>query len=441
MSFVKNLSQYNQGQSQFKPPSSPDASQQVKIPDHPAAESDDEEDEMGDADECCEVNIPVAKFKSNNIKRRGTNAVESESPEEDEDQQTPMKQINIVNHCICGNLCTGANTSCSKCLGLDSLHLEGEIWKKQKKASTLKSYWFVLLGRELYSYKSQGDSKHKEMRALSGVYIKDEPQEFDDSGVVLYPFMLIFPNKRRIYYFYKSEEKARWMNAIKQVIGYSNLYDFYECGEVLGKGKYGVVKKAIHKRTRQDVAVKIVKKRDLNLKDLELLKREIEVIKVLQHPSIIRFYDIFEDQDYIQIVMELLMGGDLFSYLHQRKFIVSEARARVIAHQIATAVYFMHSFGVAHRDLKPENILMMSKEEDSEIKLVDFGLTKTFGPGETCKEPYGTLCYVAPEILMQKPYDKAVDCWSLGVIIYMLLGRHLPFDSQDDKEIGQKTIL
>ena len=87
----------------------------------------------------------------------------------------------------------------------------------------------------------------------------------------------------------------------------------------------------------------------------------------------------------------------------------------------------MHSFGIAHRDLKPENILMISKEEDSEIKLVDFGLTKTFGPGETCKEPYGTLCYVAPEILLQKPYDKAVDCWSLGIIIYEMAHLSPPF--------------
>lgn len=99
--------------------------------------------------------------------------------------------------------------------------------------------------------------------------------------------------------------------------------------------------------------------------------------------------------------MELLRGGDFFTYLHDRKFIISEARARTIAHEIATAIYFMHSFGIAHRDLKPENILMVNKEEDSEIKLVDFGLTKTFGPGEKSIEPYGTLCYVAPEILMQ----------------------------------------
>ena len=160
---------------------------------------------MGDADECCEVNVPIAKFRSNNIKKKGGNQdSKSDSSEDPELAEPVMSMLSIVNHCICGNLTTGANTTCSRCLGLESLHLEGEIWKKQKKASTLKSYWFVLLGRELYSYRSQGDSKHKEMRALSGVYIKDEPDELDDNGTVIYPFMLIFPNKLRVYYFYKS---------------------------------------------------------------------------------------------------------------------------------------------------------------------------------------------------------------------------------------------
>lgn len=82
----------------------------------------------------------------------------------------------------------------------------------------------------------------------------------------------------------------------------------------------------------------------------------------------------------------------------------------------------------------------MDTTDDAEIKLVDFGLSKTFGPGEKCTEPYGTICYVAPEILLHYPYDKKVDCWSLGIILYLLLSQHLPFDSFDDKEIGRKTI-
>ena len=98
--------------------------------------------------------------------------------------------------------------------------------------------------------------------------------------------------------------------------------------------------------------------------------------------------------------MEYLSGGDFFAFLEKRKFRITEDTARKISHQLATAIYYLHSFGIAHRDLKPENILMVNGNDDSEIKLVDFGLSKTFGPGESCKEPFGTLCYVAPEILL-----------------------------------------
>jgi serine/threonine protein kinase len=117
------------------------------------------------------------------------------------------------------------------------------------------------------------------MQSLVGVHIKNEREE-TENGQVLYPFMLIFPNKRRIYYLKSEEEKQFWLEAIKKVIGYADLYDFYEFGDVLGQGKYGLVKKGIHKKTKKEVAIKIVKKKELNLKDKEMLKRETEVLKV-----------------------------------------------------------------------------------------------------------------------------------------------------------------
>lgn len=100
----------------------------------------------------------------------------------------------------------------------------------------------------------------------------------------------------------------------------------------MGKGKYGLVKRALHKKSSREVAVKIVKKKELSLKDIELLKREIEVLKVCQHPNIIRFYDVFENSDYIYIVMEYLKGGDFFNYLESRNFKITEDRAKIIAH-------------------------------------------------------------------------------------------------------------
>lgn len=118
------------------------------------------------------------------------------------------------------------------------------------------------------------------MQSLAGVYLKDEAEEVVDENLTLYPFMLIFPNKRRLYYLSSQEEKEKWIDAIKKVIGYASLTDFYDLKENLGKGKYGLVKRGIHKRTGKEYAVKIVKKKELSLKDLELLKREIEVLKV-----------------------------------------------------------------------------------------------------------------------------------------------------------------
>jgi len=95
---------------------------------------------------------------------------------------------------------------------------------------------------------------------------------------------------------------------------------------------------------------------------------------------------------------------------------------------------------VAHRDLKPENILMSSDSDTSDCKIVDFGLSKIIGPSQTSLDPFGTLSYVAPEVLLQKPYGKEVDVWSLGVITYLLLARVLPYDDEDEREIARQTI-
>ena len=139
--------------------------------------------------------------------------------------------------------------------------------------------------------------------------------------------------------------------------------------------------------------------------------------------------------------MELLKGGDLFTYLENRNFKLPESLASKYIHSLATAVYYLHSFGIIHRDVKPENIMMVDQSESSEIKLCDFGLSKIIGPNEMCKEPFGTLCYVSPEVLMQKPYSKSVDIWSLGIITYLFITGTLPFDDDDQKEIVRSVFI
>ena len=269
---------------------------------------------------------------------------------------------------------------------------EGEIIRKAPQGK-FKRYWFCLLGKELYCYKKKDDGKHKGMHSLVGAFVKeDAPELLPDGQNYVYPFKIIFPpNKSRSYYLLQQQERDSWLRVIKAAIGYASIADFYDIKEDLGRGKFGIVKLGIHKKTQKKVAVKVIKKKDMNPYEVELQKREIEVLKICQHPNIIRLLDVFENPEYIYIILEYMAGGDLFSYLERKDFKITEDRARSMAHQIASALYYLHSFGIVHRDLKLENILMADKTDDSELKLVDFGLSKILGPNETSTDPFGTL--------------------------------------------------
>lgn len=138
--------------------------------------------------------------------------------------------------------------------------------------------------------------------------------------------------------------------------------------------------------------------------------------------------------------MEYLSGGPLLSYFKKRDYKLKELRVRDVVHQISTALFYLKSFGIAHRDMKPDNIMMASDEEDSEIKLIDFGLSKIIGPKERSKDPFGTIPYAAPEIILRKPYSHSVDIWSLGVTTFFLLTGFHPFDSQDQQDLLKKIV-
>jgi serine/threonine protein kinase len=253
-----------------------------------------------------------------------------------------------------------------------------------------------------------------------------------------YPFTILYSSKKsKIYYADNIDELQKWVSAIKGVIGYANLLDFYEMRESLGKGKFGIVRSGIHKKTGKKVAIKVMKKAAMSQLDVELVKQEIEILKICQHPNLLHMLDVFENTEYIYIVTELLEGGDLFAYLEKRKFKVPEQRASKIIHSLAAGLYYLHSYGIVHRDLKPENILMVDKTENSDVKIVDFGLSKMIGPTQQCNEPFGTLAYVAPEVLLQKPYGKSVDVWGLGILAFLMMMGSLPFDNEDDREVAQ----
>ena len=179
-----------------------------------------------------------------------------------------------------------------------------------------------------------------------------------------------------------------------------------------------------------------------NMKPIEVYqqRREIDVLKMSQHPNIVGLIDLFENTDYYYIVLEYMKGKDLFDYIEYREFNIKEPRVKQLAYQIVIALQFLHSYGIVHRDLKLENVMMSDNEEAAVPKLVDFGLAKMIGPNEKADEPFGTLGYVAPEVLKKEPYSFSCDLWSFGCILYALLSGSLPFDHESQKETIRMTL-
>lgn len=194
----------------------------------------------------------------------------------------------------------------------------------------------------------------------------------------------------------------------------------------LGRGNFAVVRKVQRKKDGKFFAAKIITKKAMKPKDLQLLGEEVNILKKLAHPNINRLIETFDTKHHLYIVLELLQGENLFeNIIKQRKY--TEDDAANVVKQVARACEYMHPRGVIHRDLKPENLVYLDKEK-KHICVTDFGLSKSVAnEGDLMKTACGTPAFVAPEILRQERYDSQVDMWSLGVILYTMLCGYPPF--------------
>lgn len=140
--------------------------------------------------------------------------------------------------------------------------------------------------------------------------------------------------------------------------------------------------------------------------------------------------------------MDYYKGGDLTNYLNKHKYKLTEEQVAKLIYQIASGIKYLHEYGIVHRDLKPDNIMLSDLSNEPSVKIMDFGLSKIMGVNETTADGFGTLSFVAPEVLLRKPYNKEIDIWSIGVITYYALTGTLPFDDEDDNEerIARKTV-
>jgi tRNA A-37 threonylcarbamoyl transferase component Bud32 len=226
---------------------------------------------------------------------------------------------------------------------------------------------------------------------------------------------------------------------VSLVLKQGNPKNKFEIHEVLGSGTFGKVRRAICKSTKQEVAIKRIKKKKLDQMNKSLLENEIRILREIKHDSIVRLYDVWETKKYYCLIMELCSSGDVFDWLEEEEHF-DEVRASGVLHQIVTAVEYLHARGVVHRDLKLENLLIGKQKPNSDkksvvVKIADFGFATTIKtPDAKIEGTCGSLNYVAPEVLTGRPYTKECDLWSVGVILYTMLAGFLPF--YEDEESG-----
>jgi len=212
----------------------------------------------------------------------------------------------------------------------------------------------------------------------------------------------------------------------------------YKPTKLLGTGSFGSVYEAKNTIFQNVVAMKVINKDPNNELDEQEIRNEIDILKKLSHPNIVKIYEFYVSNSHYYIVTEFCRDGELFSYIKNK---YSERQLAVLFYQVFSGLWYLHDNKILHRDIKLENIMISQKEKDNEtgeelfwVKIIDFGTAKIFEKNKKEKDVVGSSYYIAPEVLKQN-YNEKCDTWSVGVILYMMLVGRAPFDGKDDEEI------
>lgn len=216
--------------------------------------------------------------------------------------------------------------------------------------------------------------------------------------------------------------------------------DVYVLDKELGRGAFSTVKLGHHKETGESYAIKSIIKKEMWDFDKVCLKHELDVMKTLPpHDHIISLHDVFDEEDFVHLVLEKVDGGELLERIIQKNS-YDECEARDVCKIIMEAMRHCHSHKIAHRDIKPENLLMASTTDDTSIKIADFGFAKYCPEDDSLKTQCGSAMHVAPEILTKTPYGTSVDCWALGVVMFTIIGGAPPFYGESNQATFKKIL-
>ncbi|KAL1461900.1 hypothetical protein WDU94_013763 [Cyamophila willieti] len=217
----------------------------------------------------------------------------------------------------------------------------------------------------------------------------------------------------------------------ERVTDMSQLYQISP-DEVLGSGQFGIVYGGVHRKSGRGVAIKVIDKLRFPTKQEAQLKNEVAILQNLCHPGVVNLERMFETPGRIFVVMEKLQGDMLEMILSSEKGRLSERTTKFIITQILVALKHLHSKNIVHCDLKPENVLLSTNSELPQVKLCDFGFARIIGEKSFRRSVVGTPAYLAPEVLRNKGYNRSLDMWSVGVIVYVSLSGTFPFNEDED---------
>lgn len=221
-----------------------------------------------------------------------------------------------------------------------------------------------------------------------------------------------------------------------------DIRDKYDIGDVLGSGSFGQVREAALKDDPRKVrAVKIIEREEQEegeWSNSAMFRREVKLLQNLQHLNIVRFWDVYEDLHFLYVVMDICRGGEVFKKILELKRF-TEANAATIGAQMLAAIDYIHQKSIMHRDIKAENFLLADESPTSVVRMIDFGMATTFTHGQVFNEICGSPHYLAPELIGQK-YSHMVDVWAFGVLMYLIMYGHYPFDSKNTRDIMVKVL-
>ena len=343
---------------------------------------------------------------------------------------------------------------------------QGIVFKITKK-NKLKVYYMKLIKHDLFYYKTKEEKYHTGMHHLTKniALVKNKPQKY--KLINLYSFSLVNQGDKHTFYFDKEEQYNEWYKHLQKAISFRNIEDFYVFGETIKSDQTKIIRDIYLKKdiidyhhlnsnsyggkTKKNDKIKflictqmIKPTNNLVRQHNESIFNEISAFQVGYHPNLCKLYDIFQDEKYLYIITEKCTGDNILQFMRTLDIhnpYKEEEKICEIIHQLLMVIYYLHNFGIIHRNIKPDSILMFRRGFNSYIKLIDLSIVKYLNNNEKTKEPYGSVGYSAPEMLLDLSYDSKIDEWSIGILTYLLLCGKLPFsDEHSEREVARQTI-